>query len=521
MQTQKPVVRWHGARLVSAFGGGSFYGASSPRELASWNPGSGSADADLLPDIEILRARNRDLDRNNGIASGAIRTTVDNVIGTGLRLYSIPDYRALGKDVEWAIEWGNKVEAEFRAWSLTTDCDATRMQTFAGLTRLVAKSVLINGEALALPLWLETGSKYRTRIQVIESDRLSTPHFQVDTDRLRGGVEIDSFGAPVAYWIRTTHPGDCTLNWSAGASEWERVPARSKWGRRRVIHVFDRERAGQNRGIPAFASTMGEFFMLDRYRKAELQAAIVNAMVSLIVKTPMPPDQVAQMFTGQDMGEVYDARTRQYRAGMQGGAILPLMPGDDVHSHIPARPASAFGTFTEHMARHIGVAVGLPYELIMKDFSKTNYSSARAGLLEAWRYFLAFRRFFTEQWTQPVYELWLEEAINAGVVDAPDFYSNRFAYSRAKWLGPGRGWVDPVKEVEAARLRMDSMVSTLEDECAEQGSDWEEVLDQQARERARIKELGLDKVRMAGSFNLSADEPEEQTKEAEDQPAAA
>ena len=143
------------------------------------------------------------------------------------------------------------------------------------------------------------------------------------------------------------------------------------------------------------------------------------------------------------------------------------------------------------MLRHIGTGLNIPYELLLKDFSKTNYSSARSALLEAWRYFNGRRQWLSTYWATPVYELWLEEAVNKGLVDAPDFYENRYAYTRCKWIGPGRGWVDPVKEAQACQIRMDIGLSTLEAECAGQGLDWEEVLEQRAREKAKLAELGL------------------------------
>ena len=111
--------------------------------------------------------------------------------------------------------------------------------------------------------------------------------------------------------------------------------------------------------------------------------------------------------------------------------------------------------------------------------------------METWRFFLGRRQFLATYWCDPVKELWLEEAVNAGEVDAPDFYENRRAYSRARWIGPGRGWVDPVKEAQAARLRREGLISTLEQECAEQGQDYEEILDQAASEKALLEELGL------------------------------
>ncbi len=151
----------------------------------------------------------------------------------------------------------------------------------------------------------------------------------------------------------------------------------------------------------------------------------------------------------------------------------------------------------------------------MKDFSKTNYSSARAALLEAWRYFNARRQWMATYWARPVYELWLEEAINRGIVDAPDFYERRAAWTRCKWIGPGRGWVDPVKEAKAAHLRMQIGLSTLEDECASQGLDWEEVLEQLAREKAKIMELGLSINDVNSILNTTPNNQEEEDEDLE------
>ncbi|WP_412059066.1 hypothetical protein [Bartonella sp. DGB2] len=85
----------------------------------------------------------------------------------------------------------------------------------------------------------------------------------------------------------------------------------------------------------------------------------------------------------------------------------------------------------------------------------------------------------------------VEEAVNKGQIEASDFYENKAAWLRSKWIGPGRGWVDPVKEAKAAQMRMQIGLSTLEEECAAQGLDWEEVLEQLTREKAKIMEYDL------------------------------
>ena len=474
----------------------------SARELASWLPPAGSADSDLIPELGTLVSRSRDLVRNHGVASGAFQTLTDNVVGTGLRLAARPDYKSLGREKAWADEWARHVESLWRSWAETPDGDAARSLTFAGLTSQVFRTSMLNGEALALPLWLP-GRRFSTVLQLVEPDRLSNPDGRPDSHGLRGGIEIDAYGAPTAYWIRKTHPGDDLL--AAGSEkDWQRIPVETPFGRRRVLHLADRERSGQRRGKPLLTSIMPLFKMLDHYERSELQAAVVNAMIAAFIETPLDSEAIGDMFGGRV--DEYLAARNEWKVRLQGGAIIPIFPGDKVSPFTPSRPNSGYGQFVENVLRHIGTGLHLPFELLMKDFSKTNYSSARAALMEAWRFFMGRRQWLATYWARPVYGLWLEEAISKGLVDAPTFYQNRAAWTRSQWIGPGRGWIDPVKEAEASRIRMENGLSTLEEECASQGLDWEEVLEQRAREQTKMQELGLTTPTMATTTQQDDDD---------------
>lgn len=458
------------------------------REFSSWHPVAGSPDSDLLTELPTLVARSRDLTRNHGVAAGAMQTLVDNVVGTGLRLNALPDYKALGQDKEWADEWSRKTEALWRSWADTTACDAAQSLTFSGLTAQVFRSGLVNGEALALPLWLPlSGQPFATTLQVLESDRLVNPLQRPSKHNVRGGIETNTYGAPVAYWISSKHPGDA--GFSSHELQPQRIPAFTRFGRQRVIHVHDKERSGQRRGKPLLTSVMPLFKMLDHYERSELQAAVVNAMIAAFVETPLDAESIGELFGGSSAD--YLAARNEWQVKLQGGAVIPMFPGDKVAPFTPARPNSAYGSFVENVLRHIGTGLNLPFELLMKDFSKTNYASARASLMEAWRFFMGRRHWLATYWAKPVYCLWLEEAIQKGLVQAPGFYQNRALWTRCKWIGPGRGWIDPVKEAKASELRLNIGLSTLEEECAAQGLDWEEVLEQRAREQSKSEALGL------------------------------
>lgn len=465
-----------------------FAASRMARELRRWMPDLVSADTELAGERDTIAARSYDLERNNGIAGGAIRTQVDNVVGTGLRLAAKPDYRALGRDKAWADTWARDVEAKWRTFANSRDFDAARRLNFHGQTVVMLRTAFLAGDGLALAQWLpdRPGAKWATAFQLIDPARLGSPGGQIGTGNLRDGVEINDLGEAIAYHIRKSHPGDI---YSLGdGALYERVPARTRHGRLRVIHLYEQLRAGQTRGKSILAGVMGAFKMLDHYQRIELQTVVVNSMIAAFIETPLKAEEISDLFGTTD--KFMESRN-SWDVKLEGAGIIPLHPGDKLNAFTPTRPNSAYEAFVNAVLRYISTGLNMPYELLMKDFSQTNYSSARAALLEAWRYFNARRDWLAAYWASPAYELWLEEAVARGEVEAPGYYENQAAYSACKWIGAGRGWVDPMKEAQASGERIRNNVSTLEREAAEQGLDWEEVLEQRAREEERAKELGL------------------------------
>lgn len=470
-----------------------FAASRMARELRDWMPSLESADAELLGENTTLAARSYDLERNNGIAAGAIRTQIDNIVGTGLRLASKPDYRALGQTKEWAAEWARTTEAKWRTFADSTDFDAARQLSFGGMTVLQMRAAFLSGEGLGLAMWLpdRPGAKWATAIQAIDPARLGSPAGSLISTTMRDGIELNEYGEPIAYHIRKSHPGD-VIGFGSDFT-YERVEARTPFGRRRVIHLYEKLRAGQTRGKAILASVMGAFKMLDRYQRSELQATVANALIAAFIETPMGGGDIAELF-GTPEKYMNERNAAGFDVKLEGASVIPLFPGDKMSAFNPGRPNTAYSAFVEAVLRYISAGLNMPYELLMKDFSKTNYSSARAALLEAWRYFMSKREWISTHWADPVFELWMEEAVSKGEIEAPDFYDNRAAYCRCQWIGPGRGLLDPLKEAQASDLRMKMGASTLEKECAEQGEDWEEVLQQRARERALALSLGMEDI---------------------------
>ncbi len=477
--------------------------------LAGWNPPLLSADAEWLWERDTSVARIRDLERNEGWVSAAIDRKVDMLVGGTFRLNSKPDAAALGISEDDAHELGRQIQAAWRGWAEdpTFRCDAERQLPFVGLMGLIAREFATLDESLAVLRWdPKPGFAYATAVHVVDPDRLSNPHFRMDDETFRGGVERDTSGAPIAYHIRKAHPGDLYMP-STAAWIWERFPrwdVVGDWQRPKVLHVYDKRRAGQSRGISRLVGGLTKIRMLSRYSEAEVRTAAINATIVGAIYTQIGPEYAAEVLGGASGGgtdwDAYNrARDDFYRQNrvvrMEDSRFLSMFPTDKLDLNTQARETAGLPAFQTAFLQAFAATLGVSYEQLSMDWSRTNYSSARAALNEVWRGIQRLRAILVWGAATPIFAAWLEEAIDIGEVVAPsgarEFYEAPAAWCRAEWIGPGRGYIDPVKEAQAAVLRRDGRISTLEREAAEQGLDWEMVLDQLQREKAEMERLGL------------------------------
>lgn len=502
-------------------GGNAPYDAAdiySP-QMAAWRPYLYSPDGETQQGYrDRIVSRARDVERNDGWARGGITRILDNVIGAQFRPISKPDYRALAYytgnpafDAVWADEFGHAIDSCWRTWSddINHYADAMQCLTVPQLMWVAMRHKLLDGDALAMMLYrpelIGPGrARYATAIQLIDPDRLSNPQQRFDQNSMRGGVEVDDYGVPTAYWIRRAHQGD----WFSAAKSvhWDRIERRTQWGRPIVVHDYDHDRASQHHGgIGVLTPVLQRLKMLIRYDGVELDAAIINAIFAAYVRSPYDPEMVAEAIAGgggeeaTSLGTYQDDRNKFWegRRSLIGDAQMThLFPGEEIGTVNAARPTTNFEPFEAAILRHVSAGIGISYEQLTNDFSRTNYSSFRGATNEMMKTFNRRASGFEAGFANPIRAAFLEEVMDIEPVplpsDAPAFMDFRAAYSKCRWLRPGRGYVNGLDEVRASTLGMQAGLTTLEDEAAEQGVDWEELLGQRKIEVARYKALGLD-----------------------------
>ena len=481
--------RRHAARTQMALSGGYTGGRTDIAQLSRWQPTAGSANADTIRDLPRLRARSRDQMRNAPVALGALNTVVSHTIGTGLAYTPAIDGPFLGLSPEQAEAWQANTQRRFNAWALSPDCDLARQLDFYGLQELAFRAKEESGDCFVLTPIVARQGVPQLALQLIEADRVCNPSRQPDSDALVDGIEINpATGEAIAAHVARRHPGAHTT----GSNDWTRVTFRgNSTGRRNLLHIFKPLRPGQVRGVPWVAPILEPLKQLNRWSDAELNAAVISsAMVTFVRMDP----EAFQSIYDEDSQEAIIGAASKWSGEMETGKAINLLPGESIESPAPGRPNPAFDPFWTAMVRQIGMALELPFEVLVMHF-QSSYSAARAALLMAYKSFRGKRDLLAKTLCQPVFELWLADEVAAGRISAPGFFVDpvvRAAWCGAIWTGDGPGSIDPVKEVTAAKMRVELGISTKQAESiAFDGVDWDRKHEQRVKETNAEKRDGI------------------------------
>lgn len=428
--------------------------SSTGRRTAGWNRASGDANATAGPSLQRLRDAARDLVRNNPYAESALKTIADHTVGWGIVA------KPLTPNVLAMKMW--------KAWTETTACDADGQHDFAGLQKLVMRSVAESGEVLVRRRWrrLEDELPIPMQLQVLEADYLDTSKHNIalpNGGRIVYGVELDPIGRQVAYWLFPDHPGNSfSLMQSSG-----RVPAED------VQHIYEAKRPGQARGVTWFANTLLRFKDFDEYEDATLMKQKIAACLAVIVTDPDG--------SGSPVGGLADDSTSPGLDMLSPGAIMSGPAGREVNVVQPPTVRD-YADYCNVNLKAIATGLGIPYEELAGDYADINFSAGRLSRLRFYNHVYDWRwRLMIPQFCAPVWD-WAMQA--AAIMGAG-------AVSPARWTAPPIAMIEPDKEGLAIQRNIRSGIQTLSESIRERGFDPDEFFAEMAADNAKMDEMGI------------------------------
>lgn len=495
-------------------GQGGLEGASrTSREMATWQASPLPLDALMRWDKDTVDDRSRDAVLNDGYASGAVAIHKDNIVGNQFRLNARPDLEALGiDDEEWAVNFQRIVEARFNSFGESTKnwFDAQGVNDFTMLIRQAVGMFIIHGEVLGVIEWInEKRRPFATAVQVINPRRLCNPNGLSDDDRISSGIERDGYGRAIAYHVLKAHPYD--FKQPVKSTTWARIEAETSWGRPQVIHVIEQLLSDQTRGISELVSVLKQMRMTRRFQDVELQQAVLQASYAATIESDLPNHIIAEVMGASPNAPSFEdaaismlssiAHHKPSRELQLDGTRIPVLhPNTKLNLQQLGQPSGVGSTYEQSLLRHIAAGLGISYEQFSRDYTNTNYSSARASMNETYKFMQARKKIVADKTASIIYRAWLEEQIQLGHIPLPKGKNRNWIYSDpsimdalscCSWIGAARGQIDEMKETQASILRVNFGLSTMELEAAKLGLDWREMLKQRKREQNFVKELGL------------------------------
>lgn len=446
----------------------AYDGAASNRLTGDWTAMNTSADSEILTSLRVLRARSRQLVRDNEYAKNVVRVITNNVIGNGIGLQAMV-VNGRGK-LQGAIN--DSIENAYATWTDKKMCHTAGLLSFSDIERLAMVQLVTAGEVIIRKVRQPFGgSAVPLALEVIEADRLLD---QWQTARapsgnaIRMGVEIDQWHRPVAYWFSPHHPGDYQFA-TFEPSRFMRVPAED------IIHLYIVERWPQTRGEPWFHSVLRNLHNVAGYEEAEVVKARASANIVGFIRSPEP-----LAADGVDNGrQIIDTEP---------GTWQRLLPGEDVAGMNSTTPNPSVEPFLRYLVRKMGVGIGISYEALSRDYSSATYSSARMALLDDRDMYRVLQGFIIRNLRVDIHREFLDAGALVGAWKAgADYFSNPEKYRAARFKPRGWQWIDPSKEVQAYKTAVRNGFMTQGDVIAQTngGADIEDVL------KARREELDL------------------------------
>ena len=450
--------------------------ARARRRMSGWAPSTASQRAMLANDGGMMRARSRDVVRNNPYAAAACDSFVTNLIGAGIKPSSQHEDETVRQQIMDA----------WLAW--TDESDADGLTDFYGMQAIVARALFDSGEVFVRfrPRKLDDLESTPLQIQLLESDMLDFSFSQqaANGNDIINGVEFDLRGQRVAYHFWSRHPGDGLLAGRIGGNQRVRVPATE------VLHVMKPVRPGGVRGAPLVSPAVVRLWLLDQYDDAELDRKKTAAMYAGFIRSPSPEDLMDEVVN--DTGVGGGAPAEDGVVTLEPGTMQTLLPGEEVTFSSPSEVGGSYEAFQYRNLLAVFAAMGVPYTLGTGDLKRANYSSLRGAIIEYRRRLEQMQHgIMVFQFCRPVWRRWLDAAVLAGVVTIPKYAAAPSLAAKAKWIPPKFEWVDPYKDRNAELLAVKAGFKSRSDVIEAEGEDPIETDRKIAADRAREKELGL------------------------------
>jgi lambda family phage portal protein len=468
-------------RAVSSFSGA--YGGAYWHDGSKFRGALPNSGMSPVIDHQYTRINAREQFHTTPIARAMVERFAETVVDDGLRLEPTPAFSVLGLTQEQAGIWARSVAARFHLWAKSKWPSRNEQMTLYQIQRFSEIGQQRDGEYFVRFHYddLDRRRPNPLSLSFVEPDQImgcaysSTQGYPlVDGD----GIRRDDAGREISYQVAVRRG----TTWTT-----ETIPAMLPSGRRLMIHGWCPEYASQTRGYSRLTHAIQEFEELNGFTTAQIQKAIKQSAITMMVETDagsVPVGSIfgdaASNFSTED-GDLVAPDANEFGYEPMNVHLSPggvgifegLGAGQKIKPFESTSPSDTFASFTDSFIAHLSAASSMPIDVLLLRFN-ASYSASRAALVMFWRVAKLWRAELESDFLNPVWETWLSEEIAAGRIAARGWLDPimRLAWLSAEWSGSEMPNIDPEKSIEASRMAIEANLSSFEREARElNGSD--------------------------------------------------
>ncbi len=222
------------------------------------------------------------------------------------------------------------------------------------------------------------------------------------------------------------------------------------------------------------------------YDEAEITAARDEACsVRTYYSTEADPDGIADL-TDEANADAANALTQDKQAGQS--EVLP--PGWKSDVNVPQHPNREVTAFKTAMDRDISSGYGIEYSNAYNNWAGVSFSSVRQGTISERDCWILRQNMMISQSKSPVFLAWLKSFLSLAVSgNYPSEKIGKFAeheFRGKRWM-----WVDPMKDMNAAKMAVDNGWKTNGQVASDLGTDYGDNLEEQKLEKEMRQKAGI------------------------------
>jgi lambda family phage portal protein len=443
------------------------------RVMGDWDATNDMPYTELATYTKKMRARSRDLYRNDATYRSAINTIVQMVVGTGLR----PKPKVLDKNGKPDKAINKSIEDAFWKYQRRGEWDARHKMPFVGEgQRLALRTVLVSGDYILNAVSAPGEAYLPVKWQQCEIDRLDDSQdifirTETESENVKQtlhGINLDEFGVPVSYRFK-------------GISK--AIPAKN------VIHSYMVDRPEQYIGAPAAAAALSNLrtkhnIVEDYALKSEAIAKVLWFLSNENTESPGIDDT--------DSNDVLELDSLSQMRGEKAPEAIK-MP-DSVNDTI--------GPLVRLLMDGVCSVLGTSYTTVTRNMDGVNFAASKFIDIQEWRAFTILKDWLIADLCDPFWEKFVLNCVITGKISGltpTTFLKDPYRYYECAWTGNGKQDVDSLKDISADNEGLKTGIFTLSDVIGKRGEDFDDHIETIRMEREKLIEAGLEDLIFAQS----------------------